>query len=60
VSLNQWIAAGAAQKVGAMETAAAFFRKRAGEARSEDLHAVLALGPDRAPDPGDENGQTFE
>ena len=44
----------AAQKVGAVETAAFFFQKRAGEARAEDLHAILALVPDRAPDPGDE------
>ena len=54
VSLNQWIAAAVAQKVGAVETAAEFFRRRAGEASPEDLHAVLALAPDRAPDPGDE------
>jgi hypothetical protein len=54
VSLNQWIAAAVAQKVGAVETAAAFSRERAGEARPEDLHAVLALVPDRAPDPGGE------
>jgi hypothetical protein len=53
VSLNQWIAAAVAQKVGAVETAAAFFHRRAGEARPEDPHAVLALVPDRAPDPGD-------
>jgi hypothetical protein len=54
VSLNQWIAAAVAQKVGAVETAAEFFRQRAGDARPEDLHGVLALTPDRPPDPGDE------
>jgi hypothetical protein len=54
VSLNPWIAAAVAQKGGAVETAAAFFRARAGEARPEDLHGVLALVPDRAPDSGDE------
>jgi hypothetical protein len=54
VSLNQWIAAAVAQKVGAVETAAAFFRRRAGTARPEDLHAILALAPDNPPDPGDE------
>ena len=54
VSLNQWIAAAVAQKVGAVETAAEFFRRRAGDARPEDLRAVLALVPDRTPDPGDE------
>lgn len=53
VSLNRWIAAAVAQKVGAVETAAALFRARAGEALPEDLHAVLALAPDRAPDQGD-------
>ena len=54
VSLNQWIASAVAQKVGAVETAAEFFRGRAGEARPEDLRAILARAPDRAPDPGDE------
>lgn len=54
VSLNQWIASAVARKVGAVETAAEFFRRRAGDARPEDLHAVLALVPDRSPDPGDE------
>nr|WP_294553727.1 pilus assembly protein HicB [uncultured Rhodopila sp.] len=49
VSLNQSIAAAVAQKVGAVETAAAFFRERAGKARPEDLHAVLALVPEAAP-----------
>jgi hypothetical protein len=54
VSLNQWIASAVAQKVGSVETAAAFFRRRAGNARAEDVLAMLALVPDRAPDPGDE------
>lgn len=54
VSPNQWIASAVAQKVGAVETAAEFIRRRAGEARPDDLHAILALAPDRAPDPGDE------
>ena len=54
VSLNQWIAAAVAQKVGAVEAAADFFRRRAGNAQPEDLLAVLARAPDRAPDPGDE------
>ncbi len=54
VSLNQWIASAVAQKVGAVETAAEFFRRRAGDARPEDLRAVLASVSDRPPDPGDE------
>ncbi|MGD0432915.1 MAG: toxin-antitoxin system HicB family antitoxin [Acetobacteraceae bacterium] len=54
VSLNQWIASAIAQRVGAVETASEFFRRRAGDARPEDLQAVLASVPDRVPDPGDE------
>ncbi|WP_428391694.1 hypothetical protein [Lichenicoccus sp.] len=54
VSLNQWIASAVAQKVGAVETAADFFRQRAGNAQPEELHAILACAPDRAPDTGDE------
>ncbi len=54
VSLNQWIAAAVAQKVGAVEAAAEFFRRRAGDTRPEDLRAVLAQVADRPPDPGDE------
>lgn len=54
VSLNQWIASAVAQKVGAVETAAEFFRRRAGDAQPEGLHAILARAADRAPDPGDE------
>ena len=54
VSLNQWIASAVAQKVGAVETAADFFRERAGTAAPEELHAFLARAPVRTPDPGDE------
>lgn len=54
VSLNQWIASAVAQKVGAVETAAEFFRQRGKGAKPGDLHAILARVPDRAPDPGDE------
>ena len=54
MSLDQWIASAVAQKVSAVETAADFLRRRAGDARPEDLLAILALVPDRPPDPGDE------
>lgn len=54
VSLNQWIAVAGAQKVGAVETAAEFFCRRAGDAQPKELRAVLASMPDRSPDPGDE------
>ena len=53
VSLDHWIASAVAQKVGAVETAADFFRQHAGDARPGDLHALLALAPDQMPDPGD-------
>ena len=54
VAPNQWIASAVAQKVGAVETAADFFRRRAGDARPKDLQGFLAAAPDRNPDPGDE------
>ena len=50
MSLNQWIVAAVAQKVGAVETAAEFFRRRGERAKPSDLRAILARVPDRAPD----------
>jgi hypothetical protein len=49
VSLNQWIAAAVAQKVGVVETAADFFKKRAGEATGEGLMKFLRTAPKAAP-----------
>jgi hypothetical protein len=54
VSLNQWITAAVAQKIGAVETAAEFFKRRAGNASPEDLKAFLANSPDVPPQHGDE------
>jgi HicB family len=54
VSLNQWISAAVAQKVGAVQTAAEFFRQRAQGAQPGDLESILAKVPDRPADPGDE------
>ena len=45
VSVNQWIAAAVAQKVGVVETAADFFKKRAGEATGEGLMKFLRTAP---------------
>ena len=45
VSLNQWIASAVAEKVGVMETAAIFFRKRAGKATGEGLMHFLRNAP---------------
>ena len=53
VSLNQWIAAAVAEKVGVVETAAAFFRKRAGNAKGDRLLKFLRNAPNNAPEPED-------
>lgn len=53
VSLNQWIATAVAQKIGAVETAATFFRRRARGATQDDLKRVLEKIPDVPPDPED-------
>jgi hypothetical protein len=49
VSLNQWIAAAVAQKVGVMETAADFFKERAGKAKGDGLMKFLRNAPRVAP-----------
>jgi hypothetical protein len=54
VSLNQWIASAVAQKVGAMETAADFLRRRADEASADDFAKMLKRVADRSPQLGDE------
>lgn len=54
VSLNQWIAAAVAEKVGVMETAAEFFTKRAGRATGTGLMRFLKKAPNVPPQPGDE------
>jgi hypothetical protein len=54
VSLNQWIASAVAEKVGAVETAAEFFKRRAGKAKPKDLLWFLENAPDVPPVRGDE------
>jgi hypothetical protein len=49
VSLNQWIAAAVAEKVGAVETAAEFFKRRAGKAKPRDILWFLDNAPTNAP-----------
>jgi len=49
----QWIAAAVAEKVGVVETAADFFRKRAGKAAGEGLMKFLRTAPKLAPEPDD-------
>lgn len=54
VSLNQWISVAIAQKIGVVETAADFLRRRAGKARREDLLPFLDRAANELPSPGDE------
>lgn len=54
VSLNQWIVAAVAQKIGAVETAEDFLRERAAGAREGDLSRYLDRAPDAEPEAGDE------
>lgn len=54
VSLNQWIAAAVAEKVGVVETAAEFFKKRAGKATGSGLMKFLRRTPRVVPGPEDE------
>ena len=54
VSLNQWIAAAVAEKVGVIETAADFFKKRAGKAKGDGLMKFLRNAPRGAPGPEDQ------
>lgn len=54
VSLNQWIAAAVAEKVGVVETAAEFFKKRAGGATGAGLMRFLKSAPKVPPDPADQ------
>ena len=59
VSLNQWIiAAAVAEKVGVVETAAEFFRKRAGQTTGAGLMKFLRRAPDVKPEPEDEKNGT--
>ena len=54
VSLNQWIAVAVAEKVGAVETAADFLRRRAGSAQPADLLPFLDQAGHEPPPLGDE------
>lgn len=54
VSLNQFIAAAVAEKVGSIRTAALFLQERSGDAKPSDLLAYLRRAPAVTPLPGDE------
>ena len=54
VSLNQFIAAAVAEKVGTLRTASDFLRQRASTAKPKDLLKYLRRAPKVAPTKGDE------
>jgi len=54
VSLNQFIAAAVAEKVGSMRTAETFLVERVAGAKPGDLLRYLRKAPNAAPAPGDE------
>ena len=54
VSLNQWIVAAVAQKIGAVESAEGFLKDRAAGASRDGLLNLLDNAPDRPPEPGDQ------
>ncbi len=53
ISLNQWIASAVAEKVGVVETAAEFFKKRAGQNTGDRLMEFLRNAPNVLPEPED-------
>ncbi len=54
VSLNQFIAAAVAEKVGTMRTASEFLQRRAGTAEPRNLLKYLRRAPKVSPTKGDE------
>jgi len=54
VSLNQFIAAAVAEKVGSIRTAREYLRDRAGSAKPKDMTKYLRRAPKTAPVAGDE------
>jgi hypothetical protein len=54
VSLNQFIAAAVAEKVGSLRSAEALLAQRAGSARPKDLLRYLRKAPKARPATGDE------
>jgi hypothetical protein len=53
VSLNQWISVAVAEKVGVVETASEFFKKRAGKATGAGLMKFLRSAPNVTAEPED-------
>jgi hypothetical protein len=53
VSLNQWIVAAVAQKIGAVQAADDFLKARAGNSKRGELTRLLDKSPDVPPMPED-------
>ncbi|HUA97332.1 MAG TPA: hypothetical protein VMA34_03325 [Terracidiphilus sp.] len=54
VSLDQWVSIAVAQKIGSIESAEEFFKRRGQGANQVDFLEILRNAPDRPADPGDE------
>ena len=54
VSLSQWVSIAVAQKISSVETAEAFFKRRAQGEDQTELLEILRNAPGRPPDTGDE------
>lgn len=54
VTLDQWVSIAVAQKIGSIESAEIFFKRRAQGSEQVDFLDILRSAPDRPPDPGDE------
>lgn len=54
VSLNQWISVAIAQKIGVVETAADFLKRRSAGARRQDMLPFLKRAKREMPPAGDE------
>ncbi len=54
VTLDHWVSLAVAQKIGSVETAAEFFRKRARDVSSDRMLEILSKAGNEPPLPGDE------
>jgi hypothetical protein len=53
VSLNQWIAVAVSEKIGAVDSAAEYLKRRSGDAKPSDLLPFLENAADEPPHPND-------
>ena len=60
VSLDQWIAVAVAEKIGSVDTAASFLKRKAGEAKPVDMLSFLERAADELPAPEDQRQSRSE